>query len=259
MSTEIDVGTRWAEPESADAPTLSNVYIVYKVRRRDHRVVRNVSFHVWRGESFGLGASGRGKSPIMAAIVRYLAARNSRVSDGKVEIDGREVLSRKGKLRKLRARRVSMVYQEPWRALNPSILVDRQVARVYEIAGVDQKPALARIGHAPQGADLQSGRRRGPLSAPAPGRHAAARRDRDGARVRALAAKPGRAHDRARRDRRGRGAGPHQGLAHEFDTSLLDQTVIPYFINGVSATVSGIQGANPTSISAVYLKDAFKA
>ncbi len=35
-----------------------------------------------------------------------------------------------------------MVYQEPGRALNPSINVGRQVAEVYEIAGVGRKEAL---------------------------------------------------------------------------------------------------------------------
>ena len=37
-----------------------------------------------------------------------------------------------------------MVYQEPGRALNPSIKVGHQVAEVYEIAGLDRKAALAR-------------------------------------------------------------------------------------------------------------------
>src|SRR6185312_7675361 len=50
----------------------------------------------------------------------------------------------KSQLRQLRARAVSMVYQEPGRALNPSILVGRQVAEVYEIAGMDGKAALAK-------------------------------------------------------------------------------------------------------------------
>ena len=60
-----------------------------------------------------------------------------------------------------------------------------------------------------------------PLSAPALGRHAAARGDRDGAGRRAVAADPRRADDRARRHRRGRGARPDPGLRSEFDTSLL--------------------------------------
>ena len=69
------------------------------------------------------------------AIVRYLA-RNGRVAVGTIAIDGRDVLALDSpQLRELRARDVSMVYQEPGRALNPSLRVGRQVAEVYEIAG----------------------------------------------------------------------------------------------------------------------------
>ncbi|MGH2909915.1 MAG: ABC transporter ATP-binding protein, partial [Solirubrobacteraceae bacterium] len=75
--------------------------------------------------------------------VRYLA-RNGRVTDGGVQIDGHDVLSLGGEeLRRLRARSVSMVYQEPGRALNPSIVVGRQVAEVYEIAGAGRDEAKA--------------------------------------------------------------------------------------------------------------------
>jgi peptide/nickel transport system ATP-binding protein len=145
MTTAADQTTASPQPETADALALSHVEISYRVRRQDQRVVRDVSFHVSRGESFGLvGESGCGKSTIALAIVRYLA-RNGRVSDGTIEIDGRDVLALgKSELRHLRARDVSMVYQEPGRALNPSILVGRQVAEVYEIAGVARKPALER-------------------------------------------------------------------------------------------------------------------
>src|SRR5262249_401008 len=47
-------------------------------------------------------------------------------------------------LRHLRARTVSMVYQEPGRALNPSMRVGRQVAEVYEIAGQPRHEAMER-------------------------------------------------------------------------------------------------------------------
>ena len=143
MSTSTDARLDAATPQAGDALSLSHVDISYTVRRRDQRVVRDVSFHVARGESFGLvGESGCGKSTIALAVVRYLA-RNGRVTEGTIEIDGRDVLSlNRGQLRQLRAQRVSMVYQEPGRALNPSILVGRQVAEVYEIAGLDRKPAL---------------------------------------------------------------------------------------------------------------------
>ncbi len=134
-----------ASPQAGDALSLSHVDISYRVRRREQRVVRDVSFHVARGESYGLvGESGCGKSTIALAVIRYLA-RNGRVSDGTVEIDGRDVMALgRSDLQRLRADDVSMVYQEPGRALNPSILVGRQVAEVYEIHGLDRKPALER-------------------------------------------------------------------------------------------------------------------
>ena len=145
MST-VEQTQAGASPQtSADALTLSHVDISYRVRRVDQRVVRDASFHVSRGESYGLvGESGCGKSTIALSIVRYLA-RNGRVSAGEIEIDGEDVLALKGsQLQRLRARTVSMVYQEPGRALNPSIRVGRQVGEVYEIAGLDRKPALAK-------------------------------------------------------------------------------------------------------------------
>jgi len=138
-----------AEPlppaDASDALTLSHVEISYRVRRAQQRVVRDVSFNVARGESFGLvGESGCGKSTIALAIVRYLA-RNGSVTDGRIDIDGRDVLSlNPDELRRLRARNVSMVYQEPGRALNPSILVGKQVAEVYEIAGAKDGEAMDR-------------------------------------------------------------------------------------------------------------------
>jgi peptide/nickel transport system ATP-binding protein len=145
MSTSTQPSPPAPSPETADTLKLSNVDITYRVRRRDQRVVRDVSFHVARGESFGLvGESGSGKSTIALAVVRYLA-RNGRVSAGTIEIEGRDALKlNKPQLRELRANTVSMVYQEPGRALNPSLRVGRQVAEVYEIAGMDRKPALER-------------------------------------------------------------------------------------------------------------------
>ena len=105
-----------------------------------------------------------------------------------------------------------MVYQEPGRALNPTIKVGRQVAEVFELAGRSEGAGARPLpGDAREGPDLRSGRRDEPLSPPALGRDAPARGDRDGARVRAVAADPRRADDRARRDRRGRGARPDLG------------------------------------------------
>jgi peptide/nickel transport system ATP-binding protein len=128
-------------------PTLSvgHLDVVYKVRGRDRLALRDVSFQVGRRESYGLvGESGSGKSTVALALTRYLP-RNGRVSAGTVSINGADPLAMSGAdLRHLRARTVSMVYQEPGKALNPSIRVGRQVAEVYEIAGLHRSEAVDR-------------------------------------------------------------------------------------------------------------------
>jgi peptide/nickel transport system ATP-binding protein len=130
---------------AADALTVENVDITYRVRGRNLVTVSDVSFRIGRGESYGLvGESGSGKSTIALAVVRYLA-RNGLVSKGRIAIDGRDVLAmNEGELRKLRQSTVSMVYQEPGRALNPTIRVGRQVAEVFELAGEDRAQARDR-------------------------------------------------------------------------------------------------------------------
>jgi peptide/nickel transport system substrate-binding protein len=50
-------------------------------------------------------------------------------------------------------------------------------------------------------------------------------------------------------------------LAGKIETLLLQESplVVPYFIDGLTATSSSVHGVNPTSISAIYLKDAYKS
>jgi len=138
-----------AAPDAAGGtrPTaaVEHLDVTYRVRGQDRRALRDVSFQIGGGESFGLvGESGSGKSTVALALTRYLP-RNGRVSAGTIRINGADPLAMgSAGLRDLRARTVSMVYQEPGRALNPSIKVGRQVAEVYEIAGLGHTEALER-------------------------------------------------------------------------------------------------------------------
>ncbi|MGO9078468.1 MAG: ABC transporter ATP-binding protein [Streptosporangiaceae bacterium] len=129
----------------APALRVEHLDVTYRVRGRDRRVLRDVSFEIGHGESYGLvGESGSGKSTVAMALTRYLP-RNGRVSAGTVAINGKDPLAMgAAQLRALRASTVSMVYQEPGRALNPSIRVGRQVAEVFEIAGASRREALER-------------------------------------------------------------------------------------------------------------------
>jgi len=133
-----------AAADASEALVVSHMDVTYQVRGQDRLALRDVSFSIGRGESYGLvGESGSGKSTAALALVRYLP-RNGRVSGGTIRINGHDplALGHSG-LRELRARTVSMVYQEPGRALNPSIRAGRQIAEVFEIAGQSSGEATA--------------------------------------------------------------------------------------------------------------------
>ena len=136
MTTDQASSPSSALAASGPALIVSNMDVTYRVRGQDRLALRDVSFSIGRGESYGLvGESGSGKSTAALALVRYLPS-NGRVSAGTISINGLDPLSMGNRaLRQLRARTISMVYQEPGRALNPSLRVGRQIAEVFEIAG----------------------------------------------------------------------------------------------------------------------------
>jgi peptide/nickel transport system ATP-binding protein len=90
--------------------------------------VRDVSFSIGTGESVGLvGESGSGKSATSLAIMRLLAPQ-ARVS-GSIRFAGEELLTASDeRMRKLRGRAMTMIFQEPMTALNPLMRVGDQVA-----------------------------------------------------------------------------------------------------------------------------------
>src|SRR6478735_7730675 len=142
MTTDQASSASSALAASGPALVVSNMDVTYRVRGQDRLALRNVSFSIGRGESYGLvGESGSGKSTAALALVRYLPS-NGRVSGGTISISGLNPLSMgKRDLRQLRARTISMVYQEPGRALNPSLRVGRQIAEVFEVAGESSESA----------------------------------------------------------------------------------------------------------------------
>jgi peptide/nickel transport system ATP-binding protein len=129
------------------APTLelTDLEVVYRVRGRDRQVLRGISLTIGRGQSYGLvGESGCGKSTAALAVVGYLAS-NGRVRVGSIRVSGREVVGLSSHdLRQLRADDISMVYQNPGEALNPSIRIGDQVAEVFRVRGARRPEALER-------------------------------------------------------------------------------------------------------------------
>jgi peptide/nickel transport system ATP-binding protein len=125
---------------SDPAIELQDLEIAYRVRGVDRRVLRGVSFSIGQGESYGLvGESGCGKTTAAFAIMRYLP-RNAKILNGSIRLHGEDMLGMGGgKVRRLHATTLSMVYQNPASALNPSIRVGPQLAEVFQLMGVSKE------------------------------------------------------------------------------------------------------------------------
>ena len=101
--------------------------------RRRKVAVDGVSFVLGERERLGLiGQSGSGKT-VIALSVMGLLPENAQVS-GSIRLAGRELVGRPEKeLRKLRGDVVSMVFQEPMTALDPTMRVGRQIGEVVSL------------------------------------------------------------------------------------------------------------------------------
>ena len=123
-------------PARTAALKIDDLQVAYVVRGIPREVLRGVSLEVAPGEAYGLvGESGCGKSTTAYAALRYLPS-NGRITGGHVYVDGIDVTSMSNKdLRDLRARRASMVYQDPGSALNPVLRIGPQVIECFTLLG----------------------------------------------------------------------------------------------------------------------------
>jgi peptide/nickel transport system ATP-binding protein len=130
---------------STPAIELQDLEVVYRVRGIDRSVLRSVDLAIGEGESYGLvGESGCGKTTVAFAIMRALP-RNGRVVSGSIRVSGEDLLRMSpAQVRRLRATTLSMVYQNPATALNPSIRIGAQVTEVFRLLNVEKDEARER-------------------------------------------------------------------------------------------------------------------
>ena len=97
------------------------------------RAVDALSLTIERGETFALvGESGCGKSMTALSILRLLPD-NGRVDAGSVNLAGTDVTALpEARMRDVRGRRISIIFQEPASSLNPVLRVGAQIVEVIE-------------------------------------------------------------------------------------------------------------------------------
>ena len=120
-----------------EAPLLSvrDLRTYFDEEGQTARAVDGVSFDLARGETLGIvGESGSGKTVTNLSLLRLVPAPPGRIVGGQILFDGRDLLSlSESELRKVRGKRIGMIFQDPMTSLNPFMRISRQLMEVTEL------------------------------------------------------------------------------------------------------------------------------
>lgn len=94
--------------------------------------VNHVSFAVEKGKTLGLvGETGAGKTTIALSIIGLIPNPPGKIIGGAVELNGENLIGkRESVMRRIRGKKISMIFQDPMTALNPIDTVGEQIAEV---------------------------------------------------------------------------------------------------------------------------------
>ena len=108
---------------------IKNLKTYFHTRAGTNRAVDDISFSINKGEIVGVvGESGSGKSVTCHTLLGLLPQPPAKVEGGSVTFEGEELLTLShSQLRKIRGKRISMIFQDPMSCLNPYLKILDQV------------------------------------------------------------------------------------------------------------------------------------
>lgn len=126
--------------------TVEGLDVLYHTRGVSLKALSDIEIEVDRGEILGVvGESGCGKSTLAAALLRLLPS-NGEIAAGRIELNGRDVLTlHESELEEMRGREVAMIFQDPLTSLNPTFTIGKQLIaaqRAHESIGSDSISTL---------------------------------------------------------------------------------------------------------------------
>jgi peptide/nickel transport system ATP-binding protein len=131
-----------SEPIVLEANALGKVYRERSLfgKAREVAAADNVTLTLRKGRTLGIvGESGSGKSTVARCIVRLIDP-----TTGSVRLSGREISVLSRRLLQPHRKRIQIVFQDPYRSLNPRINIGESIAEGPVNYGTPRKEALAR-------------------------------------------------------------------------------------------------------------------
>jgi len=126
---------------------VDNLRIHFPSRRSPTRIVEGISYSVARGETLGIvGESGSGKTLSSLAILRLLP-RPAQIAGGRIVFEGEDLAGKSDEdMRRLRGKRIAMVFQNPGFSLHPLMTIGAQLSEILAVhENLARKDAHARI------------------------------------------------------------------------------------------------------------------
>ena len=114
---------------------VKNLRTYFDTEDGEVKAVDGISFQLKRGETLGIvGESGSGKSVTNLSIIRLIPSPPGRIVSGEIVFDGMEILSLKeSDVRRIRGRRIAMIFQDPMTSLNPFMKISRQMMEITQL------------------------------------------------------------------------------------------------------------------------------
>jgi oligopeptide/dipeptide ABC transporter ATP-binding protein len=94
------------------------------------KAVDGVSYAIWPGETLGVvGESGCGKSVTALSVMRLIPDPPGKIAGGQILLKGQDLVTLpEAEMRKVRGKRIGMIFQEPMTSLNPVFTIGDQIA-----------------------------------------------------------------------------------------------------------------------------------
>ena len=99
------------------------------------KAVDGIDFVLKRGATLGIvGESGSGKSVANLSIIRLIPDPPGKIVAGEIIFDGQDILLlQTEEVRKIRGKRIAMIFQDPMTSLNPFMRISRQLMELTEL------------------------------------------------------------------------------------------------------------------------------